>query len=426
MSNNMDNRLRKVFREESVEPPAYLWENIRKEVDARRRQKKSVVWWYSTAAGIVLLLGLSWLIQKKEPLEKVVSYTEITALGQDYIEKEYKNRELVSCLSARRPLPTEHLPQTLLPKKTTETPLEIVQLFAERTLSTPVPEAEIKTPAIRRDFIPLVNKNSYETQKLYRQLLLADSGTKPEKMKQSPGISLGGYIAPGYSSGNYTAPDKAARNYRYSGNQMQGMFNLSGGLKVAVNTGKRLSIQTGIMYTKIGQKTEGEKNTSVYNLNMTAIAGPRQVRNIPSLLGNIKTTKKLPSVYYATTFSSSGGGNIEQVFEALEIPLALKYRLNNNKLKISVLGGFSGSFIVANKAYLNYGNNRKYVGTTEDIRTFNISTDWALGVEYPIFPRITFMVEPGFRYYLQSISKNKDIDFKPYMFSFSTGIGISF
>ena len=80
MSNNMDNRLRKVFREESVEPPAYLWENIRKEVDARRRQKKSVVWWYSTAAGIVLLLGLSWLIQKKEPLEKVVSYTEITAL----------------------------------------------------------------------------------------------------------------------------------------------------------------------------------------------------------------------------------------------------------------------------------------------------------------------------------------------------------
>lgn len=181
MSNNMDNRLRKVFREESVEPPAYLWENIRKEVDARRRQKKSVVWWYSTAAGIVLLLGLSWLIQKKEPLEKVVSYTEIAALGQDYIEKEYKNRELVSCLSARRPLPTEHLPQTLLPKKTTETPLEIVQLFAERTLSTPVPEAEIKTPAIRRDFIPLVNKNSYETQKLYRQLLLADSGTKPEK-----------------------------------------------------------------------------------------------------------------------------------------------------------------------------------------------------------------------------------------------------
>lgn len=426
MSDNMDNRLRKVFREESVEPPAYLWENIRKEVDARRRQKKSFGWWYSTAAGIVLLLGLSWLIQKKEPLEKVVSYTEIAALGQNYIEKEYENREPVSLLSARRPLPAEHLRQTCLSGKATETPLETVQLLTERALPAPSPEAEIKTPAIRRDFIPLVNKNSYETQKLYRQLLLADSETKPEKIKYAPGISLGGYIAPGYSSGNYTAPDKAARNYRYSDNQIQGMFNLSGGLKVAVNTGKRFSVQTGIMYTKIGQKTEGEKNTSVYNLNMAAMAGPRQVRNIPSLLGNIKTTRRIPSIYYATTFSSSGGGNIEQVFEAIEIPLALKYRLNNNKLKISVSGGFSGSFIVANKAYLNYGNNRKYIGTTEDIRTFNISTDWALGVEYPVFPRITFMVEPGFRYYLQSISKNKDIDFKPYMFSFSTGIGIRF
>lgn len=426
MSNNMDNRLRKVFREESVEPPAYLWENIRKEVDARRRQKKSFVWWYSTAAGIVLLLGLSWLIQKKEPLEKVVSYTEIAAIGQDYIEKEYENREPVSLLSARRSLPAEHLRQTRHPEKSTETPLESVRLLAECALPAPSPGAAIKTPAIRKDFIPLVNKNSYETQKLYRQLLLADSRTKPEKTKQSPGISLGGYIAPGYSSGNYTAPDKAARNYRYSDSQIQGMFNLSGGLKVAVNTGKRFSVQTGIMYTKIGQKTEGEKNTSVYNLNMAAMAGPRQVRNIPSLLGNIKTTRRIPSIYYATTFSSSGGGNIEQVFEAIEIPLALKYRLNNNKLKISVSGGFSGSFIVANKAYLSYGNNRKYVGTTEDIRTFNISTDWALGVEYPVFPRITFMVEPGFRYYLQSISKNKDIDFKPYMFSFSTGIGIRF
>ena len=104
----------------------------------------------------------------------------------------------------------------------------------------------------------------------------------------------------------------------------------------------------------------------------------------------------------------------------------MKYYLNNNKIRFSLLAGFSGSFIISNKAYLNYENNREYIGSTENIRNFNISTDWALGVEYPISPKVKIMLEPGFRYYLQSISEDENIDFKPYIFSFSTGIGINF
>ena len=36
------------------------------------------------------------------------------------------------------------------------------------------------------------------------------------------------------------------------------------------------------------------------------------------------------------------------------------------------------------------------------------------------------MIEPGFRYYLQSLSTNELIDFKPYSFTLSTGVGIKF
>ena len=66
------------------------------------------------------------------------------------------------------------------------------------------------------------------------------------------------------------------------------------------------------------------------------------------------------------------------------------------------------------------------LGSTENIRKFNLSTDLGLGVEYPLGRKVKLMVEPGFRYFLQSLSKNDLIDFKPYTFTLSTGIGIEF
>ena len=66
------------------------------------------------------------------------------------------------------------------------------------------------------------------------------------------------------------------------------------------------------------------------------------------------------------------------------------------------------------------------MGEAENIRTFNISTNVGFGIEYPLSKSIRLKLEPGFKYYLQSLSKNSDIDFKPYSFTFSTGIGINF
>ena len=56
-------------------------------------------------------------------------------------------------------------------------------------------------------------------------------------------------------------------------------------------------------------------------------------------------------------------------------------------------------------------------GRSEDIRTFNISTNIGFGIEYPLSKSIHIKVEPGFKYYLQSLSKSAEIDFKPYSFT---------
>ena len=119
-------------------------------------------------------------------------------------------------------------------------------------------------------------------------------------------------------------------------------------------------------------------------------------------------------------------GSIEQQFDAIEIPLLFRYRLNDNRVRFSVVGGFGASFMVRNETRLTYDGITESMGETDGIRKFNISTNLGLGMEYPITKAISFKVEPGFKYYLQSLSKNSDIDFKPYTFTFSTGIGINF
>ena len=119
--------------------------------------------------------------------------------------------------------------------------------------------------------------------------------------------------------------------------------------------------------------------------------------------------------------------SLEQIFGAIEIPLYARYLLNaNNKIAFTLIGGISGGFIVNNKVYLETNEDKELLGSTENIRNFNLSTDFSVGIEYPVTNKIKIMIEPGFRYYLQSLSTNELIDFKPYSFTLSTGVGIKF
>ena len=154
-------------------------------------------------------------------------------------------------------------------------------------------------------------------------------------------------------------------------------------------------------------------------------------RMIATPLGNIKTRTqgvayRSPEAILLSSLSSTSSETIEQTFGTLEIPLHVRYLLNNNKVLFAVSGGVSGNFIVNNKVFLRNGKDKEYIGSTEDIRNFNISTDIGLGMEYPVTSNIRIMIEPGFKYFLQSLSRNDYIDFKPYLFTFSTGIGIRF
>lgn len=433
MNNNLDHLFKKALQDKSCEPPPYIWGNIERQLN--KNKHKVALWWWRTAAAaavVAAFIGI-WLFYSVESPEievagitgteilKTKDSTNLPDTFSDSIQEEktvqYVTKETVT-----------EVPVLIAQNKRTE--LEPIQMhrageagFIEQT----APDYAISTRKLQRNFIPLTSKEAYQNQKEYQKLLNTPTSlTMDEKRKIK--VMVSGHFVPAYSSGSYSSSLKNSRGVSYSSNQMDGLMNVGGGLKLSVSANKRFSVQTGLFYSRMGQKTSGA-GSGVRAMMLPSLQ--HSDRMIATPLGNIKTRTqgvayRSPEAILLSSLNSSSSETIEQTFGTLEIPLHVRYLLNNNKVLFAVSGGVSGNFIVNNKVFLRNGRDKEYIGSTEDIRNFNISTDIGLGMEYPVTSNIRIMIEPGFKYFLQSLSRNDDIDFKPYLFTFSTGIGIRF
>ena len=433
MNNNLDHLFKKALQDKSCEPPPYIWGNIERQLN-KNKHKVALGWWRTAAAAAVVaaFIGI-WLFYSVESPEievagitgteilKTKDSTNLPDTFSDSIQEEktvqYVTKETVT-----------EVPVLIAQNKRTE--LEPIQMhrageagFIEQT----APDYAISTRKLQRNFIPLTSKEAYQNQKEYQKLLNTPTSlTTDEKRKIK--VMVSGHFVPAYSSGSYSSSLKNSRGVSYSSNQMDGLMNVGGGLKLSVSANKRFSVQTGLFYSRMGQKTSGA-GSGVRAMMLPSLQ--HSDRMIATPLGNIKTRTqgvayRSPEAILLSSLNSSSSETIEQTFGTLEIPLHVRYLLNNNKVLFAVSGGVSGNFIVNNKVFLRNGRDKEYIGSTEDIRNFNISTDIGLGMEYPVTSNIRIMIEPGFKYFLQSLSRNDDIDFKPYLFTFSTGIGIRF
>lgn len=439
MSDILEQQFRAALDDVAVTPPNGMWDRIDAGLTTRRirRQRLRICSSVAAAAVVLFFVGLWWPASDTVLPDHSLSSTLPVAATETKQEAE--------------PLPLEELTTVTV----ITTPKERQQPLAQVT-DSPDPERLVQTtdhvPAtlaysLPDDYIPLTSKGAIQNLIAYNKLRGIDRAgvvaatsapvRKPEKSKpqkpQKPArvsYSMGGYISPAYATGDFGSDGESALARVYDRDQLSGIFSVNGGLSFAVNTGKRLSLETGIGYSRIGQKTS---NASVY---IPVQASEEFVENTEVLtpLGSLRSNKQNAVVTIIDKYTevlhdvrNESLGTIEQQFGTLDIPLHLRYFLNEKqRVRVSVSGGLNANIVVDNRSYLSYNGSKENIGKTEDIRPFNLSTHLGLGVEYPITSAVSFRFEPGFRYYLQSISRNDDINFKPYSFTLATGIGIHF
>jgi hypothetical protein len=273
--------------------------------------------------------------------------------------------------------------------------------------------------------------------------LTADNGeTANDGEEKDNRWMLGSEIAPLYSYRKIESDYLSKSAVQDLNKSEQGLIALAGGLRVGYSAGRRLSVQSGLYYSRYGQeKNNGEavsmdQVASAANPDVTYLAIPNSTGNIQSGHGN---TSKYESViaasagdklyFYNNGFPAISTGNIKvteggitavQYFDYLELPVTVKYKIIDRKLSFSFLGGVITNFLVNNSVQLKQNGNTESFGSTRDINKVNYQGSVGLGLDYPLMDRLAISLEPRFRYYLNPIDQRFDVH--PYSFGIFAGI----
>jgi hypothetical protein len=274
------------------------------------------------------------------------------------------------------------------------------------------------------------------------QLLLAESGEIPEteEIKQQ-NWKLGGEIAPLYSDRSIKSSDSyAVDDYNDS---ESGIVANAGGIKVSYNAGKRLTVQSGIYYSRYGQqKNDVETYQSSYSMNSEndsrtiLLKIKNSTGQITGLSENSEGDKYFVSnnnlspdiAITKSGFSSANGSEyvVKQIFDYFELPLVLKYKIIDGKFDFNLSGGIITNFLFGNKIKVIQNEKVTDIGKTENINDINYQGSVGIGMEYAFSSNFELTLEPRFRYYLNSIERSSQFDVKPYSIGFFAGFNYRF
>lgn len=267
--------------------------------------------------------------------------------------------------------------------------------------------------------------------------------------------SFGTEMAPLYSYRSIQSDKSYAAVVDEFNEYESGVMAYAGGVKIAVTSGKRLTIQSGMYYSRYGQhKTSAETNyntyaASVFNGNGESEKSISVVNSTGVIKGKItdQAGRKMDlenqldmntmagtadSRYYSYLNAPSAikvdpdeesNTSLDQYFEYVELPILLKYKIIDRRFDFSFSGGLVTNILVGTKIFMD---NDAIDAITDEITTVNYLGSFGLGFEYPVYKRFAFTLEPRFRYYFNPIDKNAGYNVHPYSFGIFAGFNYLF
>ena len=465
---NLDELFRDKLQDYEQEPPAYLLDNILSAVSGERRKKKLIFWRVAgVAAALLIAFVAGWrlnsgdlpvlkqnVIVGQSSVPKVPSETKIqdekitsnsetipaitqiaTVESNSSIRNNYSKSNIRNSKSALSTLTADSSPAN----STTES-LLMKPLKSLYRLIKPENDNSNKLQAkISNDNTPELIQKSIVQQIMEqnKRMLTAENSSKGKVR-----WSVGAQVSPEYNV------SKGSQSKVYASNMLNASSNsvdLGGGISLEYKKGKRWSLQSGVYYSGLGQtsgntSSSGRKdlqyaisgsnyfNTPVNmdassnRMSMNSNAGVIELSKIPSglVVGNSLEDKTLNSTVIVSP------ANFIQNFDYIEIPLYLRYTLIDARFDVVMMGGFSSNVLVGNQIFVDDGLGKSLVGKTKDMQSLNYSGTFGIGFKYDLSKRISLNLEPRVKYYLNSLSSNSSVTYKPYTIGIFTGLSYEF
>jgi hypothetical protein len=458
MDNNKE-RTDRFFRERlanfELMPDEHVWENIASRLESVRR-KRMVYLFVRIAAGMTLLvsLGLGYYLVNRHAERPVQALKNIPA-HQPAAAAHTKSAgysgtasaapasaALASAPQSGHPVPTPYQAATAGNSgSNNKAPADLALLSNKQAgiFQVPMPDGL----GYRR-----LSEEEMQEQEASLMAGFDETAGDDKYTGTSDRWALGSEIAPLYSYRTISSDYLNNSSIQALNKSEQGLVAYAGGLRVAYAAGRRLSVQSGLYYSRYGQQKDNIETYSANNmtattkLNLSYISIPNSTGTIYSnsssqagydmVVSNATGTPSGPIFYSgfpainASNLSGAqtSGVSVTQYFDYLELPVTVKYKIINRKLGFSILGGVITNFLVNNGIQLKQHGDSESFGKTRDINKVNYQGSVGLGIDYPLMENVSFSLEPRFRYYLNSFDKSSVIDVHPYSFGLFAGVSI--
>lgn len=459
----------KFFREKldgfSVQPPPHIWDNVKEQLVAQQRKKRiAYIGWISAAAVVVLAFIAGWYFnsnteapnplsagQQNIQTESEISREENTLendkiLSAEFIQNQQSeniNIQKESAISENKKVLSANLKMENVDEKI---PME--STYQRRKMQM-LKSIDVLFENVQPEMFLVeisVPKKEYGLNELDKFTIAENTKSISVTNSAVNGWKMGLHLSPGYSSHVANHSANYSQNVNYSSENGNG--NVGGGFSVQYKTSKKWSVESGVYYSQNGQKSVNsfeyfslgqnagfasavvEKsmfgnavNLSNGNIIMNSTAGVIEMGATPE---GSEIISELDAFNPEFSNSLVSDGEFSQVFDFIEIPLYLRYKVVDAKFGIEVMGGVNAGVIVGNNAYIDNSYGLQNIGKTRDISTINLSGAVGVGINYALGKHISMAVEPRLNYYFSSINSNPEVDFRPYRIGVFTGLYYEF
>jgi hypothetical protein len=461
---SMDEIFQVALKDQETPPPADVWFNIQKALDSKKRIK--FLWTLRALAATITLLvtfasGYYIANYKNNSVklaEKQNTSTQTKTLPiQQAVNQPIQNK---TAINLENPVSSDiyhndnqQVVKSVIVISTTDKSNSILvndasTISEESNLIYLLPiQANLPIKEFDHSGISILKIQPIFTSRLSgEEIVVIDK--KPDNETKGSRWSLGGQVSPLYAfreiSGSGGNANTAVNQFVVP--KESGIVSYSGGLNVEYKASKRLSVSSGLYYSRMGQNINGNQNSlnilsnsfspqadQLTNYSFQNSTGTLN-RNSAATYGS-ETTAGYDLFSNAKSQNNSGPTNalvggesatLLQSMDFLEIPVILRYKIIDRKVGLHILGGVSTQVLTGNKLLLETSSGQQDYGSTGGLSTFNYSSTVGFGLDYTISSRIHLNLEPAFKYYINSINSSGNIESHPYSFGIYTGMRYTF
>lgn len=452
--NRFEENIKRKMLDFEAEPPQDLWDSIEQKLDNKGSKKAVFVWRnVAAAAAILLIIASGSLMLTNIIIPGSETITAETTAPSSEINQPASERpaganspDLKMKSGAMEgennyaPI-GESNPLRLLSKQDQQ---EIQSQPTILTASLPVAIKSL-SGKLQQSFSPenqISLTQSLPLNNFYDLASRTDSDIEIDYKNDAPSrFTLAAYFAPQqtyrYQSNNVSNPMQSLESE---------ILSFTSGMMVKYRLSKRLEIQSGLGYNRIGQNVHDiasfshPSNMPLYSNDGATIGAHPQsmstsmggiIFNDQSLYfadissSRIITTKGSYDESNVNLLNKSGTGLIQH-FEYLELPLSLRYKFLDKQFDISAKAGVAASYLLSSKVYLQGKQFNSPIGESVGVSSFNFSAMGGLVFSYPLTNQMDINIEPTASMFIRPIGQVKNLSSETYPYSWSVLMGISY